>query len=119
MGPHSAERDIYPVSTQDVHPDVPYYTLEVEPDGSVRQKRSKFNRVDSNEKIVTKFLKTWQKVIAKRLTEDDRKAAAVSKVLRGQEFEQLRKDNVIIHAGGLSGQRLVDVLTADLMENAA
>lgn len=100
-------------------PEVPYYTLEVEPDGSVRQKRSKFNRVDSSEKSVTKFLKTWQKVIARRLTEDDRKAAAMSKVLREQEFEQLRKDNVIIRAGGLSGQRLVDVLIADLMENAA
>lgn len=100
-------------------PDVPYYTLEVEPGGSVRQKRGKFNRVDSDEKIITRFLKRWQKVIAKRLTEDDRKAAAVSKVLREQEFEQMRKDNVIIRAGGLSGQRLVDVLTADLMENAA
>jgi len=31
----------------------------------------------------------------------------------------MRRDNVIIYTGDLAGQRLVDVLTADLMEAAA
>ena len=58
-------------------------------------------------------------MVAERLTGTDRKKAGKSRILREQEFEQMRKDNVIIHAGHLAGRRLVDVLTADLMENAA
>ena len=100
-------------------PDIPYYTLEVEPDGTVRQKRTKFDRQEADIDKATKFLMEWQQVIAKRLTAGDRKKAADSRVLREQEFDQMRKDNVIIHMGDLAGQRLVDVLTADLMESAA
>lgn len=100
-------------------PNRPYYTLEVEPDGTVRQKRTKYDRQGPDIKDAEKFLAEWQRVIAKRLTESDRKKAADSRVLREQEFDQMRKDNVIIHMGDLAGQRLVDVLTADLMESAA
>lgn len=100
-------------------PDMPYYTLEVEPDGTVRQKRTNFDRQGADIKDAEAFLTEWQHVVAQRLTVNDRKKAAVSRVLREKEFEQMRKDNVIIHAGHLAGQRLVDVLTADLMENAA
>lgn len=100
-------------------PEKPYYTLEVEPDGTVRQKRTKFDRQNSDIENAKKFLKKWQKVVASRLTGADRKKAAKSRVLREQEFEQMRKDNVIIYTGDLAGRRLVDVLTADLMEAAA
>lgn len=100
-------------------PDTPYYTLEVEPDGTVRQKRTKFDRQEADIEDAKKFLAEWQCVVAKRLTKGDRKKAAASRVLREQEFEQMRQDNVIIYTGHLAGRRLVDVLTADLMENAA
>ena len=100
-------------------PDIPYYTLEIEPDGTVWQKRTKFDRQEADIEEASKFLTEWQHVVAKRLTEGDRKKAADSRVLREQEFEQMRRDNVIIHTGDLAGQRLVDVLTADLMETAA
>lgn len=100
-------------------PEMPYYTLEIEPDGTVRQKRTKFDRQNSDIVDAKKFLAKWQKVVAERLTGEDRKKAGQSRILREQEFEQMRQDNVIIHAGHLAGRRLVDVLTADLMENAA
>lgn len=100
-------------------PEKPYYTLEIEPDGTVRQKRTKFDRQNSDIEDAKKFLKKWQKVVASRLTGADRKKAAMSRALREQEFEQMRKDNVIIYTGNLAGRRLVDVLTADLMEAAA
>lgn len=45
--------------------------------------------------------------------------ARASKVLREQEFIQMRNDQIIIHTGDLAGKLLVDVLTADLMEAAA
>lgn len=99
--------------------DTPYYTLEIEPDGTVRQKRTKFDRQEADIQDAKKFLAEWQRVVAKRLTKGDRKKAAASRVLREQEFDQMRRDNVIIYTGHLAGKRLVDVLTADLMENAA
>lgn len=98
---------------------VPYYTLEVEPNGTVRQIRTKFDRQEADIEEAKKFLAEWQKVVAKRLTAADQTKAETSRILRVQEFEQMRRDNVIIRAGDLAGHRLVDVLTADLMENAA
>lgn len=97
--------------------DKPYYTLEIEPDGTVRQKRTKFDRQDSDIEQAKKFLKKWQKEIAKRLTKEDWELAKKSQVLRKQELKQLREDQVIIHTGDLSGKLLADVLLADLMEN--
>ena len=100
-------------------PHIPYYTLEVEPDGTVRQTRTKFDRQEADIEQAKAFLQEWQAVVAKRLTAGDRKNAEMSRVLREQEFEQMRKDDVRISFGDLAGRRLVDVLTADLMENAA
>ncbi len=97
---------------------VPYYTLEVEPDGTVRQKRTKYDRQEADIESAKVFLTEWQGVINKRLSIGDRRKAAKSRILREQEFDQMRRDNVIIHTGELSGHRLVDVLTADLMEAA-
>lgn len=100
-------------------PETPYYTLEIEPDGTVRQKRTKFDRQEADIEDAKKFLAEWQKVVSKRLTSGDREKAAASRILREQEFDQMRRDNVIIYTGDLAGRRLVDVLTADLMETAA
>lgn len=100
-------------------PHLPYYTLEIEPDGAVRQKRTNFDRQGDDIEDIKKFLVEWQGVLKKRLTKTDRKKAASSRVLREQEFEQMRKDNVVIHVGDLAGRKLVDILTADLMETAA
>lgn len=38
-------------------PKKPYYTLEVEPDGTVRQKRTRYNRQEKDIESATKFLK--------------------------------------------------------------
>lgn len=100
-------------------PHLPYYTLEVEPDGTIRQKRTKYDRQGSDIKEAEEFLLEWQRAVAERLTAGDQEKASDSRILREQEFEQMRHDNVIIYTGELAGQRLVDVLTADLMENAA
>lgn len=98
-------------------PQVPYYTLEIEPDGTVRQKRTKFDRQEADIEQATKFLKKWQRVVASRITTSDRQMAQTSRILREQEFEDLRKKDVRIHTGDLHGHRLVDVLTADLLES--
>lgn len=97
--------------------DNPHYTLEVEPDGTIRQKRTRFNRQEEDIKDATSFLKKWQKVVTKRLNTEDYELAQKSRVLRNQEFAQLKKEQVIIPTGELGGNLLVDVLLADLMEN--
>ena len=95
-----------------------YYTLEVEPGGTIRQKRTMYDRQTKDIERATNFLRKWQTVIQSRLSEADRKLATQSRVLRLENFKQLRKDNVISHTGNLQGQKLVDVLMADLMEAA-
>ena len=94
-----------------------YYTLEVEPGGTVRQKRTQNDRQHPDIEDAKKFLRQWQKEISKRLTEEDRKLAEKSKELRLAGFEQMRRDRVLIRTGDLYGKPLVDVLMADLMEN--
>lgn len=98
-------------------PEQSYYTLEVEPDGTVRQKRTFGDRQLPDIEDATKFLQQWQKEISKRLTQQDRELARKSKQLRLEGFEQMRRDHVVIRTGDLRGKMLVDVLMADLMEN--
>ena len=100
-------------------PDESYYTVEIEPGGTVRQIRTYFDRQNKDIDEARSFLRKWQREVAKRLTADDQEKAKVSKVLRLQEFAQLRQDQVKIHTGNLAGCLLVDVLSADLMESAA
>ncbi len=40
-----------------------YYTLEVEPDGTVRQKRTEYDRQKKDIEQATEFLQKWQRVI--------------------------------------------------------
>ena len=95
----------------------PYYTLEVEPDGTVRQKRTRFDRQEADIGQATGFLRKWQKVVAARLTRRECALAETSRALRARELVQLRQDQVVIHTGHLAGRLLADVLLADLMEN--
>lgn len=99
-------------------PDTPYYTVEAEPDGTVRQVRTQFNRQKDDIDAVRSFLKRWQKQLAKRLTHEEMQLAASSRDLRIKELVQLRNDHVTIHTGELASRLLVDVLTEDLMEAA-
>lgn len=98
--------------------DVSYYTLEVEPGGTIRQKRSKFDRQYDDIVDAEKFLKEWQVAIKKRLNKKDLSLAKTSKLLRLEEFAELDENNILIHGGELQGIRLVDVLMKDLMEAA-
>jgi hypothetical protein len=82
-----------------------YYTLEIEPNGTVRQKRSEYNR-QPEIKEVELFIKEWQKEIKDRLNEDDIRTAKESKRKRIEEMQELQVKNV----------KLATILTDDLME---
>ena len=96
-----------------------YYTLEIEPNGTIRQKRTLYDRQEPDIEDAKKFLAKWQEVVLKRITSEDKQLAEKSRILRYESYEKLRNDKVIIHTGTMAGKLLVDVLLADLMENAA
>lgn len=93
-----------------------YYTLEVEPGGTIRQKRTEYDRQKPDIKTAEKFLRKWQQELKKRMTSKDREQAKKAKELRQQGFEELKKSGKVIPTGELAGTLLVDVLEADLME---
>ena len=94
---------------------VPYYTLEIEPNGTVRQKRTLYNRQLEDIKEAEKFLQKWQKQLQKKLRKEDYELAERSKELRILEMEELRKNQVRLN-GNFNGKLLADVLAEDLME---
>ncbi len=100
-------------------PDKSYYSLEVEPNGTIRQKRTMYDRQHEDIEDATKFLAEWQTVISKRLEAADLELAKKSRILREQDYAELREKKAIIHVGDYAGQLLADVLLADLMENTA
>lgn len=98
-------------------PDVPYYTIEIEPNATVRQIRTKYNCQGSEIDELKTFLQVWQKVITKNLTKTDIQYGVSSNKSRIKEYQDLRDNNVIIARGTYQGKFLADILEADLMLN--
>lgn len=94
----------------------PWYTLEMEPNGTVRQKSTAYNRQAEELPQIEAFLKKWQKKVAERLTGKEKKLAERSRELRKKELAELRKKQVIIRTGDFGRTLLADILEADLME---
>ena len=73
-------------------PETPFYTIEVEPGGTIRQHRGMFDEEPEIE-VVKPFLREWQKEIKRRMKARDRKLAAVSKEKREKNIEELKAAN--------------------------
>lgn len=73
-------------------PEIPFYTIEVEPGGTIRQHRGMFDEEPDIESVKP-FLKEWQQVIKKRMSREDHQLAAISKVKREENLEELRQKN--------------------------
>lgn len=87
-------------------PDIPFYTIEVEPGGTIRQHRGMFDEEPEIE-TVKPFLREWQKEIRKRMSREDHERAAASKIKRQENIEELREKN---------NTRVLNGLMEDLME---
>lgn len=94
----------------------PYYVLEVEPNGTVRQKRTLGDKQNKDIDEAKKFIVKWQQEIRKRLSKEDELLGIESARLRIENFNELRRTKARIRGGHLAGQLLVEVLEADLME---
>lgn len=97
-------------------PDVPWYTLEVEPSGNIRQKRTTGDNQNKDFMAAVGFLKKWQKYFSKQLTEEEKKLGEKSNRMRIDNYKNLRKNGNKVWHGRLAGQLLADVLEADFME---
>ena len=87
-------------------PDKPYYTIEVEPGGTIRQHRGMYDEEPGIEEI-RPFLREWQQVIKKRITEQDRHYARISAVKREENIKELEAKN---------NTRVLQGLMEDFME---
>ena len=87
-------------------PDTPFYTIEVEPGGTIRQHRGMFDEEPDLDKVKP-FLREWQQEIRKRMRKEDHDREAVSKEKREMNLEELRKAN---------NTRVLQGLMEDFME---
>ena len=94
----------------------PWYTMEVEPDGSIRQLRTYGDDEGADREEAKAFLKKWRREVRSRLGKSELAAAEVSREKRLAEFEELRRGQNKIYNGKLKGMLLVDVLEADFKE---
>lgn len=97
-------------------PDVPWYTLEVEPSGNIRQKRTTGDNQNEDFKKAVKFLKKWQQYFKKQLTKEEKALGEKANQLRIENYKKLRADGNRVWHGKLAGQLLADVLEKDFME---
>ena len=98
------------------NPETPWYTIEVEPGGNIRQKKSVLNESYKDLEDAIPFLKQWQQWVKKNLSTEDKKLAEASDQARKDGYQQLRKDKKLIWHGRLQGTLLVDALESDFME---
>lgn len=100
-------------------PEQPYYTLEIQPSGTVRQQRTTGNMKNKEQvEAYRPFILEWQKEVRKRLTAEDRKLDKESDRIRIEEYKDLRERKELIHRGMLAGTLLVDALEGDLIVSA-
>jgi len=97
--------------------DVPYYTLEIEPGGTIRQQRTTGNNQNKADvKEYTPFIHEWQRVVRDRISDEDKQLAEISRQTRIREYQELRDKQEKVWRGALAGRLLVDVLEEDLIE---
>lgn len=89
-------------------PDTPFYTIEVEPGGTIRQHRGMYDEEPDIEKVKP-FLREWQKEIRKRMSRKDHELAKASEVKREENIRELKEKN---------NTRVLQGLMEDFMEAA-
>ena len=96
-------------------PEKPWYTLEVEPSGNIRQKRTVGDNQNDDLKAAVPFLHEWQQWLQKILSDEDKKLAKISEKKRKENYKKIREEKKKVWHGKLQGQLLADVLEADFL----
>ena len=93
----------------------PWYTLEVEPGGNIRQKRTTGDNQNADLNAAMPFLKKWQAHIRKMMSKEDKKLANIADQKRKANYKDIRVNKKLVWHGKHQGQLLADVLEADFM----
>ena len=99
-------------------PRTPWYTMEVEPGGKVRQLRT-YGDDDggkTDRKTAKSAIAAWRRAIAPRFGRQEAEDAIVSREKRLAEFAELRKSQTAVWHGKYQGQLLYKILEADFAE---
>lgn len=96
-------------------PESPWYTIEIEPGGNIRQKRTTGDKQGPELEAALPFLKKYQKQLQKKLTAEDKKLAQAADMARKTNYKTIRKENKRVWHGIHQGELLADVLEADFM----
>lgn len=91
------------------NPELPFYTLEIEPGGNIRQQRTFYNRQTGLDEIKG-FLKEYQKEVKKKLSKEDMELAKKSTRLHFANLKQLKASPV------QRDKDLAAILETDYME---
>ena len=70
---------------------MPWYTMEVEPSGNIRQKRTTGDRQNKDFEAAVGFLKKWQQYFRKKLTKKEKELGIVADRLRKKNYKELRE----------------------------
>jgi hypothetical protein len=97
-------------------PDMPWYTLEVEPSGNIRQKRTTGDNQNQDFQDAVGFLKEWQQYFKKQLTPAEKELGKIADEKRKANYKKLREEKKTVWHGKLAGELLADVLEKDFME---
>lgn len=96
--------------------ETPWYTLEVEASGNIRQKRTTGDNQNPDLEPAIPFLQEFMKHYKSVMDEIDKEQGEAAVKARIEEYKELRKNGNRIWRGKLAGKLLVDVLEADFME---
>lgn len=98
--------------------DKPWYTMEVEPGGCIRQLRTVGDHPGTEEERAEAkaFLRKWSAIVRKRCSEAELRASEVAAVRRRENIEALKIGGNIIRGGTLKGELLWKVLENDFRE---
>lgn len=97
------------------YPETPWYTLEVEPGGNIRQKRTTGDNQGPELDAAMPFLRKWQRHIKKIMSKEDKKLADIADRKRKANYKDIRLNKKIVWHGKHQGKLLADVLEADFM----
>lgn len=111
------QREAYPFFLRKTNQkDMPWYTLEVEASGNIRQKRTTGDNQNPDLEPAIPFLYEFMEHFKQVMNAEEIKQGIKADKKRKEEYKKLREEQKKIWRGKLAGQLLADVLEADFME---
>lgn len=111
------QREAYPFFLRKTNQkDMPWYTLEVEASGNIRQKRTTGDNQNPDLEPAIPFLYEFMEHFKQVMNAEEIKQGIKADKKRKEEYKKLREEQKKVWHGKLAGQLLADVLETDFMQ---